>query len=574
MSVWRELGCVIALALFVSCGGGSTGGAPPPPSMLLSTTAVTVSSYAQDPYLATATVNLIISGTMPSSGIYVGGEFTGSGIDTVSAVATSNNTMALTINFKYANTMAVGTYSDTITVTAATDQAGTNQIANSPQTIHTTYKVLLSPPQFTNLSPASAYVGGPAFKLTVTGNGFPPDAQILWNGSPMPTTFVSATVLTATIPAQAIAAAGSAQVSVGGPDVATSDPVAFSIDNSQAIFLNLAATDFAWDGVNQVIYASILSDEATNPNSIVVIDPVAGQVTKIVSTGAAAYPPLMGPTGLAISDDCSFLYAFIYVNQSGERGVIQRFFLPSLTLDTSFSIPFAIDPTYGISYAMALQVAPGAPHTIAVARGLGSWAGGIAIFDDAVQRGPALLNTQDGLHYFTSLQWGADSTTVYAADGYTAAGEFAAMSVAPDGPALLTDQMNVLMAGGHDLHFVPATGNLYVGNGQVLQPTTGQTLGTCGTGWAGMVPDPALGIGFYLDWHPQNPPGGQAIAVRTYDLTHYTALSSTIIPTLAIPNANSFTPTRILRCGPRMLALGGSGDGNLCILTGPFAQGQ
>jgi hypothetical protein len=541
--------------------------------MSLSTHAVTVSSYAQDPSIPSATVNLTVSGAMPSSGLYVGWGATSSGIDNVSLQQTGDNTMAISITFKNAGTLAVGPYQDTITVIAATDQAGNNQIANSPQTIKSTYNVLFPAPQFTSLSPASAYVGGPAFTLTITGSGFPPDAQILWNGSPMPTTYVSATTLSATIPAQAIAAPGSAQITVGGSNLETSSPVTFPIANSQATFLNIPATDIVWDGVNQVIYAAILGNAETNPNAIAAIDPISGQVKTTVSTGGGAFPPLTGPTVLAISDDCSFLYAFVYVNQSGEYGVIQRYVLPSLALDTSFSIPFGIDPTWGGYYAMAMQVAPGAPRTIAVARGLGSRAGGVVIFDDAVQRGPALLNTQDGLHYFSSLQWGTNTSSLYAANNYTTSGEYLAMGVSTGGPALQTDLLKDLATGGHDIHLVPSTGYIYVGNGQILDPPTGQIVGTCGAGWACMVPDPALGIGFFLDLNPPHPNGWYGIVVHTYDLTHYTALSSTTIPTLSIPNTPSFAPTRLLRCGPSMLVLGG-GEGGICILTGAFAQGK
>jgi hypothetical protein len=65
-------------------------------------------------------------------------------------------------------------------------------------------------PQITSLSPDQAVAGGAEFTLTVNGSGFidgtGSDRSVVhWNGSPRATTFVSSTVLTATIPASDIA---------------------------------------------------------------------------------------------------------------------------------------------------------------------------------------------------------------------------------------------------------------------------------------------------------------------------------------------------------------------------------
>lgn len=63
-------------------------------------------------------------------------------------------------------------------------------------------------PVVSSLVPATAQIGGPDFTLHVHGVGFRSGSQILWNGTPEPTTFVSATELTtgvnmatATVPA-------------------------------------------------------------------------------------------------------------------------------------------------------------------------------------------------------------------------------------------------------------------------------------------------------------------------------------------------------------------------------------
>ena len=74
----------------------------------------------------------------------------------------------------------------------------------------------------TFVSPSSTTVGGPTFTLTANGIGFVTGAIILWNGTQLPTTIVSANQLTATVPASNIATAGTAQVAVQIPGSAVS----------------------------------------------------------------------------------------------------------------------------------------------------------------------------------------------------------------------------------------------------------------------------------------------------------------------------------------------------------------
>ncbi len=75
----------------------------------------------------------------------------------------------------------------------------------------------ISLPTTANLSPSSAYAGGADFTLTVTGSGFVNGSVVQWNGASRPTTYVSATQLTAAIPAADIAGAGTATVTVVNP---------------------------------------------------------------------------------------------------------------------------------------------------------------------------------------------------------------------------------------------------------------------------------------------------------------------------------------------------------------------
>ncbi|TCZ73300.1 IPT/TIG domain-containing protein [Flaviaesturariibacter aridisoli] len=70
-------------------------------------------------------------------------------------------------------------------------------------------------PAITSLSPSSAYAGDASFTLTVNGSNFQSGAStITWNGTPLTTTYVNATTLTAAVNASLVATAGTATVGV------------------------------------------------------------------------------------------------------------------------------------------------------------------------------------------------------------------------------------------------------------------------------------------------------------------------------------------------------------------------
>ena len=103
-------------------------------------------------------------------------------------------------------------------------------------------------PSLSSLNPASATAGGPAFTLTVTGTNFVSDSVVRWNGANRPTTFGSASQLTAAIPASDIAGAGTATVTVfnPGPGGGTSNAVTFTIGNAVLQISGLALPRRPW----------------------------------------------------------------------------------------------------------------------------------------------------------------------------------------------------------------------------------------------------------------------------------------------------------------------------------------
>ena len=88
-------------------------------------------------------------------------------------------------------------------------------------------------PTLSALTPANAPAGGPAFTLAADGTNFVNGATLLWNGVARTSTFVSATRVTASIPAGDIAAPGSASVTLRNPNGQTSNARTFTIGPAQ-----------------------------------------------------------------------------------------------------------------------------------------------------------------------------------------------------------------------------------------------------------------------------------------------------------------------------------------------------
>jgi len=72
-------------------------------------------------------------------------------------------------------------------------------------------------PAVAALSPNSSQQGGPAFTLSVVGSNFISGSSVQWNGSSLATTFVSSTLLTADVPASAVAGPGADAVRIVNP---------------------------------------------------------------------------------------------------------------------------------------------------------------------------------------------------------------------------------------------------------------------------------------------------------------------------------------------------------------------
>ncbi len=140
-------------------------------------------------------------------------------ITLTNATGTTPGTVTATLT----TALAPGTYTGSVLVNTSGDTIG-------PIPIPFTYVVSAPAPVITSLSPASATAGGADFTLTVNGTGFVSGDTVKWAGTALTTTFVSATQLTAAVPANLITTAGSASVTVVTSGSVTSNASAFTIN--------------------------------------------------------------------------------------------------------------------------------------------------------------------------------------------------------------------------------------------------------------------------------------------------------------------------------------------------------
>lgn len=89
-----------------------------------------------------------------------------------------------------------------------------------------------TPPQFISFTtPQSVYAGSKTFRLDVSGSNFTPETRIIFNGSELPTIYVSPQQLSAEIPSTMILGEGPRQIMTSTPDGKLySNPVELKIE--------------------------------------------------------------------------------------------------------------------------------------------------------------------------------------------------------------------------------------------------------------------------------------------------------------------------------------------------------
>lgn len=409
-------------------------------------------------------------------------------------------------------------------------------------------------PSIIALNPNSAMAGSGGLLVTPSGYWLLNSDAVDWNGSPRTNT--SQGFPAAQVNAADLVTPGYAHVTVVTPDGVVSNAAEFQILYHPTA-INQSTNDMVWDPLSQVFYISVPSAASTNANQVCVLNPVSGAITKC-QTGNE-------PDVLAISDDSQFLY----VSMDGTN-TVQRFILPGLTPDINFSV--GTDPNDGPYVAFDIQVAPATPHTIAVARGIMNLdphsEGGIAIYDDGVQRPTTAQGWGPTDQSYDSIQWGANASELYAANSETTGFDFYRLSVDSSGIALQQDYPSVFWNPGR-IQYDRGNGLIYSDDGfHVIDPSTGLPTGILevGGGWP-MAPDSSLNTVFMLVQYIWQENSNYTVDV--FDMAHYVRVGAIPFPTTATIGFNP--PVRFIRWGSNGLAVNFRGD-QIYLLTGSFVS--
>ena len=353
------------LAAMLACSGGGGGGSTAGnlPSMTVNPTSISVSSAVnQTAPSATVTINL----SQPYQGnLYIFGSNQNQSVTTNYSQGTTTPTSAqVYLYFNIPSVLGLGTYTDQIKLWVSTDQAGVNNIPNSPCTIPVTYAVMPAATfGVTSISPTSAPADGPGLTLTVNGNSFSALSTVNWNGSPLATTYVSSTQLTAQILASDLLTPGPVPVTVtdwtqtgsSGSQMFTVQPAVFGIHGLVPASTYVGASGLALT-VNgaQFTAASVVQWNGTaRPTTFVSASQLTAQITSAdLKAAGMANLTVLNPAGQGgLSNAIPFAVAaadaVAYQIDHGHSGSMT---FPAVTLPGSALWNAALDgkPSYAL----------------------------------------------------------------------------------------------------------------------------------------------------------------------------------------------------------------------------------
>src|SRR5438034_2383030 len=237
--------------------------------------------------------NPTISSIAPTCAMAGGSQFTltvnGTNYDNTSIVRWNGSNLATTFVSSTRLTAIVPAANIATAGTAQVTVKNSSGSASNPVTF-----TIVAPPTISSLNPTCATAGGGQFTLTVNGTNFAAISTVNWNGTPLATTFVSSTQLTATVPASLIATAGPASITVVSC-AATSNAQTFTIAAPPVI-----NSPFTACGTVGVAFSYTIT--ATNNPTSFSASPLPAGLSVNTSTGLISGPPTTtGTTNVTIT---------------------------------------------------------------------------------------------------------------------------------------------------------------------------------------------------------------------------------------------------------------------------------
>jgi trimeric autotransporter adhesin len=436
------------------------------------------------------------------------------------------------------------------------DPVSSNNQANASTTV--TGNVFNATPNVTQISPSLIQAGSSTTTLTVDGTGFASGSSILWNGQPLPTTFVSAGQMTATVDSSLIQNLGWAQVSVTTPTPGGGQSSGLPLHIYQ--LLNVPANVISFDPFTRRIYAALPSTSTTiTGNSLVAIDPATGSIGTPIQVGSE--PNLLSET----SDGNYF-----FIGLSGAKS-LGRFNLLSQTMDVTVPIVSTAFGSSGDVAATSIAAVPGTDSSVAVE--FNSF-DGIGIYDISGSTGAFRSNISQP--YSGDNPVFTDATHFYAYDSSTTGAEFYRYSVGPTGVTLI-DGTTLNGFGGFGGKLAVDGGLVFGSSGGIVNPSTtppsqvavlplGNGTSSTSLSGGGVIPYQAESKAFVIG---VNTAGTAAYYLERFDTQHFTQEQQIQLP------GNSVSSLPGIRFGQDGLAYvvpntATSNTPQIFLMRGPF----
>ena len=237
---------------------------PPPPSITIAVSPASANIRAGDSFAFAATV----TGTTNQAATWSVNNTPG-GSATLGTISTSGNYTAPAA-LPNPNTV-------TVRATSAADSSATG-----PSSV-----TLLNPtPVLTGINPASVGTGN--FSITVTGSKFVSGAQVLFGTTPLPTTYVSATQLTATGSASS---EGTYAISVSNPSPGSSSSSSVNLQVAGSTQASSCSSMALGQGASLGGFVPFPADSLWNTDvSTAPVDPNSGAIINFIGSSVAVHP--------------------------------------------------------------------------------------------------------------------------------------------------------------------------------------------------------------------------------------------------------------------------------------------
>ncbi len=467
-----------------------------------------------------AASDITVTALLPSTGVLVSAASPAGTCSGTAAALCHVGTLAAnastTVVLQVLQTTA-GTGSLAMSVTASEpDPVGSNNAATSTLQISGDAYNLI--PGISSISPNTIPSGSGDTAITVTGTGFSNASAVLLNGNAIPTTYTSATQLSATVPAASLASLDWAAISISNP--APGGGTSSAMPLSVYSILNLGANHIVYDPYSRKIMASIGPGTSAVPaNSLVAITPENGAIGSPSSFGST-------PTTVALTSDGQILYTLL-----PSIGSVARYNM--LTGQADFTVGNLQAAGYNVGLR-DIAVQPESENTIALDQGEYP---GITLYDfDPTTKTATPRGATTGIYTGTCLAF-PDPNSLFAIDLYGS----------PNGLERYTVSTSGLLNGSYPYHtFTSASylgcykldsGLLFSTSGGVLQTAVPQiqvgtfegmvSWDTYGMPVRQVAPDVSLGRVFFMN-NDTEPVSGTTNAITGYDLN--TFLPAAVMP--------------------------------------------